>query len=136
MTTPLPPPVGQPADQPCTYYVTWATVDDGAWLAPECEPPLLACLHATAAAHGAGLIEAMIHPASLHLIVQAPATVAIADLVAALRAATAACLRSLPGPAGWPDPPWADDPYIATVGWPDTPALTAYFARHRPRSLH
>ena len=129
------PPVRSLPDQPCTYYVTWATVDDVPWLTPALEQPLLTCLHATAAEHGASLVEAIVHPASIHLIVTAPATLAIADLVTALRTATAQRLRTLPGATAWPEPPWADDPYIATVGWPDTPALAAYFARHRPKPL-
>ncbi len=135
MSTPPARPADHLPDQPCTYYVTWATIDDVPWLTPEVEPPLLTCLHATAAEHGASLVEAMVHPASIHLIVTAPTTLAIADLVTALRTATAQCLRMLPGPTGWPESPWADDPYIATVGWPDTPALAAYFARHRPKPL-
>jgi REP element-mobilizing transposase RayT len=125
-----------PPDRPCAYYVTWATVDDRPWLAPDVEAPLLAALRAAAAAHDAALVEAMVHPAAVHLIAQAPATVAPAALVAALRAAAAARLRALPTTDPWPDPPWSADSYIATVGVPDTPALAAYFARHRPRSLN
>ena len=125
-----------PPDRPCAYYVTWATVDDRPWLAPDVEGPLLAALRAAAAAHDAALVEAMVHPAAVHLIAQAPAALAPGALVAALRASTAARLRALPMNAAWPDPPWSADTYVATVGGPDTPALAAYFARHRPQPLH
>ena len=97
MSTPPALPADHHPEQPCTYYVTWATVDDVPWLTPALEQPLLTCLHATAAEHGASLVEAIVHPASFHLIVTAPVTLAIADLVTALRTATAQRLRTLPG---------------------------------------
>src|SRR5262245_36155750 len=116
-----------PSDRPCAYYVTWATVDDRPWLAPEVEAPILAALRTVAAEYDAELVEAIVHPAAIHLIAQAPAAVAPAALVEALRRAAAARLRALPTALPWPNPPWSADTYIATVGWPDTPALAAYF---------
>lgn len=125
-----------PPDRPCAYYVTWATVDDRPWLATAVEAPLLAALRAVAARHDAELLEAIVHPAAIHLIAHTPVALAPAALVAALRAAAAARLDTLPATSPWPDPPWSPDTYVATVGWPATPALAAYLARHRPRPLH
>jgi putative transposase len=116
-------------------HLVWATKDRRPWLDPEWRPRLFACAATIITRKGGRLLSAGGVRDHVHLYVEPPATITIAELVGAIKANTARWIhQTFPHRRGFK---WQHGYGAFTVSGPDDGALRDYIRNqeqhHRER---